>query len=72
MFDQNVDLSSKFQDGKYAAEDFGDSDQETAPDAYLARVKREGKQKDDDDDDDDESTDEDFKPPQDESEIEDE
>ncbi|XP_065226212.1 FACT complex subunit Ssrp1 [Planococcus citri] len=59
-------------DSGYAAEDFGDSDQEAAPDAYLARVKREGKEKDDDDDDDDESTDEDFKPPQEESEIDDE
>lgn len=48
-------------------EDFGDSDQEGAPDAYLARVKREAQERDGEDDDDgedsdDESTDEDFNP----------
>lgn len=59
------------QNVSYTNEDFGDSDQEGAPDAYLARVKREGEEKDEDDDD--ESTDEDFKPPAgDESEVEDE
>lgn len=50
------------QDTGYAGEDFGDSDQEAAPDAYLARVKREGEEKDEDDDED-ESTDEDFELP---------
>ncbi|XP_066138574.1 FACT complex subunit Ssrp1 [Euwallacea fornicatus] len=45
-------------------DDFGDSDEEAAPDAYLERVKAEGQERDDDDDDDDddESTDEDFDP----------
>ncbi|CAG9860341.1 unnamed protein product [Phyllotreta striolata] len=50
-------------------DDFGDSDDEAAPDAYLERVKAEGQERDDDDDDDDESTDEDFKPGQDESDV---
>ncbi|CAG9771400.1 unnamed protein product [Ceutorhynchus assimilis] len=44
-------------------DDFGDSDDEAAPDAYLERVKAEAQERDDDDDDDDdESTDEDFDP----------
>ncbi|KAH1024293.1 FACT complex subunit Ssrp1 [Dendroctonus ponderosae] len=45
-------------------DDFGNSDEEAAPDAYLERVKAEGQERDedDDDDDDDESTDEDFDP----------
>ncbi|XP_030768356.1 FACT complex subunit Ssrp1-like [Sitophilus oryzae] len=42
-------------------DDFGNSDEEAAPDAYLERVKAEGQERDDDDDDD-ESTDEDFDP----------
>ncbi|XP_058803231.1 FACT complex subunit Ssrp1 [Phymastichus coffea] len=52
-------------------DDFGDSDQEEEPDAYLARVKAEAKERDedDDDDDDDESTDEDFKPTAEESDV---
>lgn len=54
-----------FQDKLNYNDDFGDSDQEDEPDAYLARVKAEAKERDDDDDDDDdESTDEDFKPTQ--------
>ncbi|XP_054258015.1 FACT complex subunit Ssrp1 [Macrosteles quadrilineatus] len=46
------------------ADDFGDSDQEGAPDAYLARVKREAEERDEDDggSEEDESTDEDFNP----------
>nr|SVE74077.1 EOG090X02Z1 [Daphnia barbata] len=47
------------------ADDFGDSDQEEAPDAYLARVKAEGKQRDaigDDSGGDSDENDEDFKP----------
>ncbi|KAG8334273.1 FACT complex subunit ssrp1 [Homalodisca vitripennis] len=47
------------------ADDFGDSDQEGAPDAYLARVKQEAAERDDEDggdSDEDESTDEDFNP----------
>lgn len=39
-----------------------DSGDEGEPDAYLARVKREAKERDDDGDDDDESDDEDFNP----------
>lgn len=43
--------------------DFGDSDQEDEPDAYLARVKAEAQERDDDaNDSEDESTDEDFAP----------
>lgn len=52
------------------ADDFGDSDQEDAPDAYLARVKREAKERDDDDDgSEDESEDEDFKPTEEASDV---
>lgn len=51
-------------------EDFGESDDEKEPDAYLARVKREAAERDDDDDEDeDESTDEDFNPDQQESDV---
>lgn len=54
------------QDKAVYADDFGDSDNEVEPDAYLARVKAEGKARDSDDDDDgsnsDESTDDDFNP----------
>ncbi|GLV33629.1 Structure specific recognition protein [Carabus blaptoides fortunei] len=52
-------------------DDFGDSDNEAEPDAYLARVKAEAKERDADDDDQgsDESTDEDFKPNQEESDV---
>lgn len=53
-----------FQDKLNYNDDFGDSDQEDEPDAYLARVKAEAKERDDNDDDEDESTDEDFKPTQ--------
>ncbi|KAH0560943.1 FACT complex subunit Ssrp1 [Cotesia glomerata] len=52
--------------------DFGGSDQEDEPDAYLARVKAEAKERDDDnnqDDSEDESTDEDFNPAQEESDV---
>lgn len=42
-------------------DDFGNSDEEAAPDAYLERVKAEGQEKDDVSDED-ESTDEDFNP----------
>lgn len=56
-----------FQDKPgYTIDDFGNSDEEKEPDAYLARVKREAQERaedeGDDDDDDDESTDEDFMP----------
>ncbi|KAI5707179.1 hypothetical protein M8J76_000991 [Diaphorina citri] len=51
-------------------EDFGSSDDEKEPDAYLARVKREAAERDDEDDEDeDESTDEDFNPDQAESDV---
>ncbi|CAH0395894.1 unnamed protein product [Bemisia tabaci] len=43
-------------------ESMDDSGDEGEPDAYLARVKREAKERDDDGDDDDESDDEDFNP----------
>lgn len=53
-----------FQDKSSYKDDFGDSDNENEPDAYLARVKAEAKERDSDDDggDSDESTDEDFNP----------
>ncbi|CAG9824663.1 unnamed protein product, partial [Phaedon cochleariae] len=52
-------------------DDFGGSDEEAAPDAYLERVKAEGQERDDDDgsDDDGSSTDEDFNPDQAESDV---
>lgn len=48
----------------YNEDDFGDSDNEVEPDAYLARVKAEGQERESDDDggDSDESTDDDFNP----------
>lgn len=48
----------------YNDDDFGDSDNEAEPDAYLARVKAEGQERESDDDggDSDESTDDDFNP----------
>ena len=51
--------------------DFGNSDQEDEPDAYLARVKAEAQERDagDNQDSEDESTDEDFNPNQDESDV---
>lgn len=59
-----MEIRFKFQD-KASYDDFGDSDNEAEPDAYLARVKAEGKARDSDDDDgsnSDESTDDDFNP----------
>uniref|UniRef100_A0A8W7P6U7 FACT complex subunit SSRP1 n=1 Tax=Anopheles coluzzii TaxID=1518534 RepID=A0A8W7P6U7_ANOCL len=52
-------------------DDFADSDNEGEPDAYLARVKAEAKERDEDDDgsDSEESTDEDFNPNQQESDV---
>ncbi|XP_011883012.1 PREDICTED: FACT complex subunit Ssrp1 [Vollenhovia emeryi] len=52
-------------------EDFGDSDQEDEPDAYLARVKAEAEERDGGENQDSEegSTDEDFNPNQDESDV---
>ncbi|KOX75987.1 FACT complex subunit Ssrp1 [Melipona quadrifasciata] len=51
--------------------DFGDSDQEDEPDAYLARVKAEAEERDAEEnrDSEEESTDEDFNPNQDESDV---
>ncbi|KAG9434226.1 FACT complex subunit Ssrp1 [Apis mellifera carnica] len=51
--------------------DFGDSDQEDEPDAYLARVKAEAEERDaeENQDSEEESTDEDFNPNQDESDV---
>lgn len=53
------------------AEDFGDSDQEVEPDAYLARVKAEAEERDEGDGGESEegSTDEDFNPDQQESDV---
>jgi len=54
-------------------EDFGDSDNEVEPDAYLERVKAEAKERSDNGSmDSEESTDEDFKPGEQESEVDDE
>ncbi|XP_026499776.1 FACT complex subunit Ssrp1 isoform X1 [Vanessa tameamea] len=52
---------SKFTDKALYDDDFGDSDTEKEPDAYLERVKAEAKERESDDSDD-ESTDEDFNP----------
>ncbi|KAJ3642421.1 hypothetical protein Zmor_025212 [Zophobas morio] len=54
-----------------AYDDFGDSDNEAAPDAYLERVKAEAQERDEFDDNpsEDESTDEDFKPAAEESDV---
>ncbi|XP_033347818.1 FACT complex subunit Ssrp1 isoform X3 [Bombus vosnesenskii] len=51
--------------------DFGNSDQEDEPDAYLARVKAEAQERDaeENQDSEEESTDEDFNPNQDESDV---
>ncbi|XP_043255609.1 FACT complex subunit Ssrp1 isoform X1 [Colletes gigas] len=51
--------------------DFGNSDQEDEPDAYLARVKAEAQERaaEDNQDSEEESTDEDFNPNQDESDV---
>ncbi|XP_075220675.1 structure specific recognition protein [Lycorma delicatula] len=61
----------KMDKPKTSYDDFGDSDQEGEPDAYLARVKREAQERDDEDEgeDSDESTDEDFNPNQVESDV---
>lgn len=50
-------------------DDFGDSDSEKVPDAYLERVKAEAQEREGDSNDDDESTDEDFNPEQVESDV---
>lgn len=50
--------------GGYKDSDFSDSDNENEPDAYLARVKAEAREKDSE-----ESTDEDFKPEDNESDV---
>ncbi|XP_023722223.1 FACT complex subunit Ssrp1 [Cryptotermes secundus] len=53
------------------ADDFGDSDQEDEPDAYLARVKAEAEERDEGEggESEEESTDEDFNPDQQESDV---
>lgn len=51
-------------------DDFGDSDAENEPDAYLERVKAEAQERDDDENvSDEESTDDDFNPDQAESDV---
>lgn len=59
------------QDKPTYTDDFGDSDQEGEPDAYLARVKREAEERDEEEGggSSDESEDEDFKPPDDVSDV---
>lgn len=59
------------QDKPSYAEDFGDSDQEDEPDAYLARVKAEAEERDEGAGGESEegSTDEDFNPDQQESDV---
>lgn len=67
-----IDINTYFamQDKPTYTDDFGDSDQEGEPDAYLARVKREAQERDDDDGgSSDESEDEDFKPPEEGSDV---
>ncbi|XP_067633596.1 FACT complex subunit Ssrp1 isoform X1 [Eurosta solidaginis] len=56
--------------GGYTEVDFGDSDNEKEPDAYLARVKAEAQEKESDEEgSEEESTDEDFKPNEAESDV---
>lgn len=59
-----MDTKTKMQDKAGYTDDFGDSENEAEPDAYLARVKAEGQERDSDDDgsNSDESTDDDFNP----------
>jgi structure-specific recognition protein 1 len=59
------------QDKPSYADDFGDSDQEDEPDAYLARVKAEAEERDEGEggESEEESTDEDFNPDQQESDV---
>ncbi|GBP03484.1 FACT complex subunit Ssrp1 [Eumeta japonica] len=68
----DIKQHGKDNKGGYKDVDFGDSDNENEPDAYLARVKAEAREKDYDDDDDgseEESTDEDFNPTGDVSDV---
>lgn len=64
IFDSDWLRLISFQDKNSYKDDFGDSDNEVVPDAYLERVIAEGEERDSDegDDDSDESTDEDFNP----------
>lgn len=57
-------VDGNFQEKSGFNEDFGDSDNEAEPDAYLARVKAEAEERDSGSDgsEDDESTDDDFNP----------
>lgn len=57
-----------FQDKTNYKDDFGDSDNEAEPDAYLERVKAEAQERESEDNSD-ESTDEDFNPNQVESDV---
>jgi hypothetical protein len=68
---QKFEISFLLQDKPSYADDFGDSDQEDEPDAYLARVKAEAEERDEDEggESEDESTDEDFNPDQQESDV---
>lgn len=65
----HVKNTGKNDKGSYK-DDFGDSDNEAEPDAYLARVKAEAEERDSDDGgSDEESTDEDFNPNAEESDV---
>lgn len=63
--------NKKNEKANYSVDDFGDSDEEKEPDAYLARVKREAEERDvgDGGSSEDESTDEDFKPQEEGSDV---
>ena len=67
----HVSNTGKENKGGYKDVDFGDSDNENEPDAYLARVKAEAREKDSDDEEgsEEESTDEDFNPTGDVSDV---
>ncbi|XP_065367490.1 FACT complex subunit Ssrp1 [Calliphora vicina] len=68
----HVSNTGKDNKGGYKDVDFGDSDNENEPDAYLARVQAEAREKESDDDDEgseEESTDEDFNPTGDVSDV---
>lgn len=68
-----VKNTGKNEKATYNDNDFGNSDDEKEPDAYLARVKAEGRERESGDEgDSDESTDEDFNPQEQESDVADE
>ncbi|XP_017786795.1 PREDICTED: FACT complex subunit Ssrp1 isoform X2 [Nicrophorus vespilloides] len=67
---KNLNVKNRGKNDKTSRkDDFGDSDDENEPDAYLERVKAEAQERDDDDGGSDESTDDDFNPDQVESDV---